>query len=823
MTLLRPRWIDDDVRAQGVVRPDEHDYRIVLASEAQRVSGALAFALEVGDQASIAVLSGRLRSMSDALGGSANSNALVAGDCVRIDVADRDAGARLFVGGSPSFWDGLRPLLRDARELDIVVAYATTGGIGLLRDLLTRTRHPLRFRMLLGSYLGGTRPDALRAALDLFRARDWAEGSVLRFIGDPHRHFHPKVYRVVDDQERAHLAVGSANLSRTALDGPDAVEWNTLFDVTTSASLLHAATLHIERLLSTEGEVVSEASIERLLSGIVVLPPALMLDAEPSPHNPPVPNRAQTDALAALGRARSEGYDRALVVAATGLGKTVLAALDSLSVVPPRKGRILFVAHREELLLQARRTFEAVRGDGESSGLVKQHEHSFHADLVFASVFSLDRIPREQLATFDYVVIDEAHHAAAKSYEALFSGVVAYEMPLLEAIAADLLVPFRYFGIPDTVDYRSLTWVGGSLGYREADLERAVVDEARMERVLEALAVPGREGKRSLFFCVSIPHAEQTADALDRAGFDVRRVDSSPFADDRATAIGEIERGEIDAIVSVDMFNEGIDIPSVDRVVLLRPTDSRTVFLQQLGRGLRKHDGKTHLTVIDLVGNHRRVREHLALLGIPSGSLSHLRRRFSRFASVPTRSSSSPRRSMRSAPSVERVAPRASGSSTECRHCRRELARRVAMPRAPSSSRCSPTRASPFAPFAGTSVRGWVCSPRRVSTCPASLCPPVISWKCSSRPASLAHTRCSSPQRWRPNDAAARLWRKPHGGWASRFAPATVRPARCSARAMRRSGWRAGRRKEICRAGIQCGCSRRPTLASSSGTGLDWA
>ncbi len=650
MSSLRPRWTYDAVRPEVVERLDEHDYRVLLAEEAQRIAGGLAFALDVRDTETSDRFVRRLRAISDALT-SGIGEGLVAGECVRGDVASSTDGARLFVGGTPSFWDGLRPLLRGARAVDIVVAYATDGGVALLRQLLLGSAPgSLRLRMLVGCYLGGTRPAALRALLSLFDAHTWAEGSALRFVADPHRHFHPKVYRVLDDAGRAHVSVGSTNLSRSALDGPDAVEWNALFDASTSASLVRTADVHLERLLTTEGAIVDDGSIDGLVAQLLAaLPPAAMLEPETSLVDRPMPTPAQAEALEALHRVRAAGHTRALVVAATGLGKTLLAALDSLSVVPPSRGRILFVAHREELLLQARRAFERVRGPSESSGLVKQSERGFDADLVFASVFSLDRIPEEHLASFDYVVVDEAHHAAAKSYRrlfdganarftlgltatpdrqdggdiyALFDGVVAYEKPLLDAIASEWLVPFRYFGIPDTVDYRTLTWVGGPLGYREHELERAVIDDARMARVIDALAVPGREGRRTLFFCVGIRHAQHTTAALRHAGWRVARIDSAPSADDRATAITALARGELDAIVSVDMLNEGVDVPSVDRVVLLRPTDSRTVFLQQLGRGLRRASGKTHLTVVDLVGNHRRAREHLALLGMPSGVLS---------------------------------------------------------------------------------------------------------------------------------------------------------------------------------------------------------
>ncbi len=395
-------------------------------------------------------------------------------------------------------------------------------------------------RLLAGCYLGGTLPEALR---DLHALAAPFPNARVRFVEEPDRHFHPKVYRIVGRDGSVSLFVGSSNLSRDALTGArDALEWNLALDDATAAALLDDARDRLDVLFAREGVPLDDAAIARWAQvARTFLPPATLLDAE-EPTRPPVtPNAAQREALQALAQVRREGYSRALVVAATGVGKTILAALDSCEVVPRGGGRVLFVAHRQELLVQARAAFERVRGDEGTHGFVHQDEKSVHADHVYASVWSLDALSDDALRRFDYVVVDEAHHGAAKSYRrlldivrprfvlgltatperldganiyALFDGVVAWERSLLEAIDHGWLVPFRYFGVPDPVDYRSLEWTGGALGYRAADLEAAMLDDARTARVLEALADPRHAGRATLVFCVSIAHAERTATAL---------------------------------------------------------------------------------------------------------------------------------------------------------------------------------------------------------------------------------------------------------------------------------------------------------------------
>lgn len=554
----------------------------------------------------------------------------------------------LHVSTSSPLWDGLEPLLRRAREVDIAVAYATAQGATLLSKALAQPlREGASVRLLVGCYLGGTRPDALLALLALDQ-----RGARVSFIADPHLHFHPKVYRIVDGDGFEHLFVGSSNLSRSALcGGPYIHEWTLGLERAQAGSLLDEAREHLERLFADLGQRLTPeviAAFEQLQLEQPVLPPAALLDPEEPPGESALePNEAQRQALDALAQARQQGHRRALVVAATGLGKTLLAAFDSLAVVPG-KGRVLVVAHRRGLLDQAAVALGRVRSKSESQGFVDQTDDQRDRDQVFVSVASLGRLSDAELRAFDYVVVDEAHHGTAASYRRLFDvaeprfllgltatperldggdvyglfhGVVACEVHLLEGIRRGWLVPFAYHGVRDPIDYDQLSWTGGKLGYAPAQLDEWLVSEERQRVLLEQMGDATTDRSRTLLFCVSIGHAAHTTAILAEAGWRVAQVHSGTGAQAPAVAIDALRRRDLQALVTVDMFNEGVDIPEVDRIVMLRPTDSPTVFLQQIGRGLRKAPPKERLLVIDLVGNHRRAVQRLTWLGVTRDTL----------------------------------------------------------------------------------------------------------------------------------------------------------------------------------------------------------
>jgi len=345
----------------------------------------------------------------------------------------------------------------------------------------------------------------------------------------------------------------------------------------------------------------------------------------------PQPRGAQIEALHYLQRSRAEGFRRGLVVMATGVGKTYLAAFDSAKF-----RRVLFVAHREEILRQAWETFGAVT-PGRSRGWFNAEEKNRHADLVFASVQTLsqeqylqpDYFPPDY---FDYIIIDEFHHVAAQSCQrvvnyfkprfllgltatpfrmdnqdifAFCEDNVVYEINLQEAINKDYLVPFHYYGIYDyTTDYSQIPLTNGR--YAPEPLERALSITARADLVLKHYLK--HRGQRALGFCSGIRHANFMSAFFRRQGIPAAAVHSGtgPFVLERKAAVEALRTGRIEVIFSVDQFNEGVDIPEVDLVMFLRPTESYTIFLQQLGRGLCKAEGKEFLTVLDFIGNYKR-------------------------------------------------------------------------------------------------------------------------------------------------------------------------------------------------------------------------
>lgn len=341
----------------------------------------------------------------------------------------------------------------------------------------------------------------------------------------------------------------------------------------------------------------------------------------------PEPHAIQRQALDALRRTRELGNEAGVVVLATGLGKTWLSAFDSSA---PEFRRILFVAHREEILGQAMRTFSCIRPDsrlGQYTGTEKTPD----ADILFASIQTLGRqrhLNQFAANAFDYIVVDEFHHAHALTYRRLIDffepkfllGLTAtpdrmdgadvlalcqenlvFRCDVWDGIRAELLCPFKYFGVPDEVDYRNIPW--RNTRFDPEELTKAVATQSRAANALEQYR--RLAGARTLGFCCSQRHAEFMADYFRNAGLRAAAVHSGESSAPRADSLAALESGSLDVLFAVDMFNEGVDLPNVDTILMLRPTESSVIWTQQFGRGLRLSDQKTHLTVIDYIGNHR--------------------------------------------------------------------------------------------------------------------------------------------------------------------------------------------------------------------------
>ena len=354
------------------------------------------------------------------------------------------------------------------------------------------------------------------------------------------------------------------------------------------------------------------------------------------------PRGAQIEALYALEDSRSEGAAKGLVQAATGIGKTYLAAFDSV-----KYERVLFVAHREEILKQAAVSFKNVRHT-DDYGFFDGKRKDTNKSVIFASVATLGRSEylTEDFFTpdyFDYIVIDEFHHAVNEQYQRIVHyfkpqfllGLTAtpermdgkniyeicdynvpYEISLKEAINKGVLVPFHYYGIYDETDYSSLHLVKGR--YDEKELNETYIGNVKRYDLIYKYYMK-YHSKRALGFCCSRQHAEEMAKEFCKRGIESVAVYSNAdgeFSEDRDNAIKKLKDQEIKVIFSVDMFNEGVDIAALDMVMFLRPTESAIVFLQQLGRGLRTSKGKEYLNVLDFIGNYEKAgRAPLLLSG----------------------------------------------------------------------------------------------------------------------------------------------------------------------------------------------------------------
>lgn len=566
----------------------------------------------------------------------------------------RSATTPLSTGGERDpFLRRLLPLFASAADVWVVAAFVQDSGLDVLREsVFSLLERGGRVRLVTGDYLNITQADALARMLDwqgAFSAADEPgcfEARVVetRSLPGSSKSFHPKSWRFEGPQS-AVAFVGSSNVSYSALKS--GVEWNLRIDRAQDADgyrdIVKAFELTWESAIPLTFEWVRAYS-ERARREMRVLPPGEQ-EEEPLAAAPPA-HEIQHRALAALEGSREEGRTRALVVMATGLGKTLLAAMDAdrvRSQRPDGRLRILFVAHRRELLVQAAETFRRVLRPSLPDftvGWFMENRSELDGDMVVASVAKLSRpehLAELQKRSFDYMVVDEVHHAHAQSYRrllahlqagfllgltatpdradegdvlGLFDDNLPYRADLGVGIEAGMLVPFSYFGLKDVVDYANIPWRNRKFDPEE--LAAAVPTQQRMDRFWEAWGEHG--GTRTLVFCCSIKHAEFVRDWLADKGVRVVAVFGATGSADREQALRDLNDGVLDAVCAVDLFNEGVDLPRVDRVAMLRPTASPVVFLQQLGRGLRVAPEKDSLTVIDFVGNHRVFLERLRLL-----------------------------------------------------------------------------------------------------------------------------------------------------------------------------------------------------------------
>ena len=528
--------------------------------------------------------------------------------------------------------------LKKADSVDIIVSFLMESGVKmLLEELDNALKRGAKIRILTGNYLGITQPSALYLLKKKLGSR-----VDMRFYNEKERSFHPKSY-IFHYERYSDIYIGSSNISRSALTS--GIEWNYRFSSVSDPKNYEKFYQAFEELFEHHSIIIDDEELKRYSQNWHR--PAVAKDLERYEYSHQneenesedtkvrllyEPRGAQIEALCALEDTRAEGAKRALVQAATGVGKTYLAAFDSKSYE-----RVLFVAHREEILKQAAVSFRNVR-NSEDYGFFTGGEKSTDKSVIFASVATLGRseyLSEKYFAPdyFQYLVIDEFHHAVNEQYQRIVEyfkpqfllGLTAtpermdgrniyeicdynvpYEISLKDAINKGMLVPFHYYGIYDDTDYSGLHLIRGR--YDEKELNETYIGNVhRHDLIYKYYCKYG--SKKALGFCCARAHAEEMAKEFCERGIPSAAVYSNAngtYSEEREKAIEKLKSGEIRVIFSVDMFNEGVDITSVDMVMFLRPTESPIVFLQQLGRGLRRSKGKEYLNVLDFIGNYEK-------------------------------------------------------------------------------------------------------------------------------------------------------------------------------------------------------------------------
>lgn len=503
------------------------------------------------------------------------------------------------------------------------VAFVTRSGMIVLKNLfreLAEKQPSVKGRILTGDYQHFNEPKALRELLEFpnLEVRVYTEED-----------FHTKGYFFEKDSVCT-LIVGSSNLTQNALKANK--EWNLKVNSLEQGELVQRTNGEFQAMWD-RSVVLTEQWIAQ------VYEPEYWAKRKERTHKKIErlrtytlqPNLMQREALHALADLRAQEKERALLISATGTGKTYLSAFDVRAYRPKR---MLFLVHREMILRQALESFRDVLGEGISAGLLTGNEHDWDVQYLFSTVQTMSRESvLHQFApdAFDYIVIDETHKAGAETYQRimeyfkpqfllgmtaspertdgfdifqLFDHNVAYEIRLQKAMEENLLCPFHYFGVTElTVDGQTID---------DTTEFRYLISEQRVDHILKQANFYGYSGTRvkGLIFCSRKTEAEKLSLLFNERGYQTVALSGVNSQEERELAIERLEQeereGGLDYIFTVDIFNEGVDIPQVNQVIMLRPTQSPIVFVQQLGRGLRKSPGKEYVVIIDFIGNYQK-------------------------------------------------------------------------------------------------------------------------------------------------------------------------------------------------------------------------
>jgi len=542
--------------------------------------------------------------------------------------------------------DELIKFSEDAIHLCWVTAFAMKSGVNLILPTLKKAHASgCEIQLLVGDYLCITQPEALAILVENL------PNAEIRMYRSQGRSFHPKVY-LFREESAQNVIVGSSNLSKSALT--NGIEWSLhTVDLATFEQSIdefhklfyssNTVPINVEYLRKYQ-EIYEEANkvtplsakwddleATNLMYGVVT--GASLVKEEQLPLTIIHPRPAQELALYALEETIDQGYDKALAILATGLGKTYLAAFFA-----KKFKRVLFIVHRDEILQQAQNAFQVVHPT-KSTGYFNAKEKDMDSELIFASVYTLSQsyhLNKFAKDAFDLIVIDEFHHAVAKTYSrvidyfepdfllgitatpdrldnqdvySICDGNVAIQIHFLDAIAKKWLSPFHYYGIKDEIDYSQITWLGNH--YDEEEL----IQEQLQDKVIGKIYNEWLNHKQSktIAFCSSIRQANYLRAYFKSKGIKAEVLTGQNSHYDRQTIRENFTNGHIEIIFTVDLFNEGVDIPTVDTLLFIRPTESLSIFTQQIGRGLRLAEGKSHCVIIDCIGNYRNAEKKLRI------------------------------------------------------------------------------------------------------------------------------------------------------------------------------------------------------------------
>lgn len=531
-----------------------------------------------------------------------------------------------------NFFVYLKKELTSCNKFYFIVSFIKYSGIQLLINTLDELeKKGIKGEIITSVYLNITDPKALRK-LHSYK-------NIKVKIYNSNESFHTKAYLFEKDVYSTCI-IGSSNISQSALYSAE--EWNVkltsndFFDIYSKCIKQFEILWNSDEAIELTEDFINKYENYRNINNKIETFNYKKLENENGKFSP---NSMQIEILEKLKNNRNIGNKKGLVVAATGTGKTYLAAMDIKNYFENKNQvnnkKFLFIAHREELLDNAINVCSTIFNENvQKFGKLYGGKKEFDKKMIFASIQTL-RNYYEHFSKdyFDYIVIDEFHHASASSYEKIINyfksdfllGLTATpermdgkdiltlcdynligEIGLKKAMEQDLIVPFHYFGVDDTVNYENIKYINGK--YDEEKLIEKLIDNSRVDYIIKKIKSIGYDGNKMscVAFCENIEHAQFMKNSFEKNGYISEIITANTNSTERSKILEKFKNNNIEILCVVDILNEGVDIPNINLLLFLRPTMSSTIFIQQIGRGLRKAKNKEFVTIIDFIGNHKK-------------------------------------------------------------------------------------------------------------------------------------------------------------------------------------------------------------------------